>query len=111
MNEAKFKMIRTLIAVGDFREALIQLNKVPVTDPDNYQAFNLLGVIYEMGGNEKDAIIMYNTALSLNPGYRPAQHNLGRLSHNSGNLTDPDLGGDWFHNFKSYPLKNGPETR
>lgn len=95
-------MIRTLIAINDLREAVIQLKKISIVDPNSDQAFNLLGVIYEKSGNHEGAGIMYSTSLSLNPDYTPARHNLSRLlRQNSADISNPDLGGDWFHNIKT----------
>ncbi|MCL6479165.1 MAG: tetratricopeptide repeat protein [Peptococcaceae bacterium] len=101
MNDSQLKFIRTLIAVNELREAIIRLKKVFASDPDNHQAFNLLGVVYEKRGDYNSARRMYRASLALNPEYEPARNNLSRLVRCPPDLADPDLGGPWLHNLKT----------
>jgi Flp pilus assembly protein TadD len=56
-------------ATGHFREALI-------TDPDNAQAHNNLGVTLEEQSDIEGAIREYREALRLQPRYEEARRNL-----------------------------------
>lgn len=100
MSDNELKFVRTLIVFNDLRGALIQLKKALGIEPDNYQVFNLLGVVREKRLDYHGARRMYRASLALNPEYQPAQNNLGRLLRCPPDLADPDLGGPWLHNLK-----------
>ena len=47
-------------------------------DPTRPEAFNLLGVLFELAGNHEAAMKQYRVAIDLDPTYRPAWQNLNR---------------------------------
>ena len=49
-------------------------------DATKPEAFNLLGVLLEMGGNKLEAQKKYRAALALDPTYKPAGENLSRTA-------------------------------
>lgn len=101
MNDNQLKFVRTLIAINELSEALILLKKVFGSEPDNHQAFNLLGVVYEKRVDYDGARRMYRASLALNPEYQPAQNNLSRLLRCPQDPADPDMGGPWLSNLKT----------
>ena len=47
-------------------------------DPARPEAFNLVGVLHEIGGNLVEAMKNYRVAVDLEPTYEPAWQNLHR---------------------------------
>lgn len=76
----------------DFAAAEGALRRLIARDPSLPEPFNLLGVLHEMRGEILAAQKMYRAALSLDPSYQAADHNLTRTVQ--GRDTKPDLGGD-----------------
>ena len=60
--------------------ARVYAHKAISLDPDRSEAFNLLGGLYEAGGNRLEAEKNYRVALALTPSYKPAQSNLDRIT-------------------------------
>jgi len=56
-----------------------------VSDPDNVDAVYYLGTAYEDVGEFDKAIEAYNKALSINPGYKDALHDLSLVYIATGN--------------------------
>ncbi|MEW5935206.1 MAG: tetratricopeptide repeat protein, partial [Bacillota bacterium] len=46
----------------------------------NPEAYNLLGLVAELGGQLPEALKMYRAALAVDPSYRPALANLERAT-------------------------------
>ncbi len=67
--------LREFETIGNF------LRNLDKTNPKAPQALNVLGVWYEDGNTEK-AMEFFNKALEIDPGYKPAQHNLEALKLN-----------------------------
>lgn len=65
---------------GDFGNAEHLLRMVLARIPDSAIPFNLLGAIREMQGRYSDAFTFYRAASVIDPTYRPAKHNLDRLT-------------------------------
>lgn len=61
-----------------FDAAAEYLNKALLLDASRPEAFDLLGVLHEIEGDILEAQKKYRAALSLDPTYKPAQHNLDR---------------------------------
>lgn len=51
--------------------ALVHLLKAAELDPDNAQIFNSLGTTYRFKGDERNAVLNFEKAYSLNPALRP----------------------------------------
>jgi lipoprotein NlpI len=49
-------------------------------DPSRPEAFNVLGVLYELAGNHAEAMKQYRVAVDLDPTYQPAWQNLNQSS-------------------------------
>lgn len=58
------------------------------------EAFNLLGVLFELEGDFDSARKEYRAALALDPTYRPADDNLHRLVQSWGTFSGINLGDD-----------------
>ena len=64
---------------GFFEIAGVYAQKGVFLKPDRPEALNLLGGIAESKGNRQEADGYYRAALTRDPHYAPAQHNLDRL--------------------------------
>ncbi len=60
-------------------------------DPSRPEAFNLLGVLYELAGNHEEAMKQYRVATDLDPTYQPAWQNLNRSTLLGRDRNKPDL--------------------
>lgn len=72
-----------------FDIAAVYAQKAVFLNPDRPEALNLLGGIAESKGNRKEAEEYYRAALTRDPNYSPAQHNLDRVV--SGSVTQQGL--------------------
>lgn len=63
-----------------FDAAVEHVRKATSLEPTHPEAFNLLGVILEIRGDEVEAQKCYRAALSLDPSYKPAMDNLDRTT-------------------------------
>ena len=73
------ELARRAIHEGEFQRAMAQVRRAIAADPANAEAFNLLGVLYEIRGDFGEAHRHYHLAYSADPGYEPARRNLDRL--------------------------------
>lgn len=60
--------------------ALVYAHKAVGVNPRRPEAFNLLGGLYELRDQRKEAAAHYRVALEIDPGYLPARQNLDRVS-------------------------------
>ncbi len=69
--------------------AMDQVRQAISIDPLRTEAFNLLGVITESGGDKLSAQKFYHIALVLNPQYTLARENLDRSTSHTRWYKDP----------------------
>jgi len=70
---------------GDYRLEVSNAENAANSDPDNAEAWYYLGTAYEDVGEFDNAIVAYNKALSINPGYKDALHDLSLVYIATGN--------------------------
>lgn len=75
---AMVEYAKGLLVKKEFNEARVWLQKAVALDMARPEAFNLLGVLYELENELLLAQKMYRTALSVDPSYSPATENLHR---------------------------------
>jgi DNA-binding NtrC family response regulator len=63
-----------------FEAAAEHARRALARDPARPDAFNLLGVLYEIAGNRVEALKHYRMALEADSRFRPAQQNLARAT-------------------------------
>jgi len=68
------------IKVQKFSAAMVYVHKAIFENPRRPEAFNLLGGLYEMRDQKKEALTNYKVALEIDPQYVPAQKNLERAA-------------------------------
>ena len=64
---------------GNFKAAIVYLKRSIKDDPDNTDAFNMLGYSNRKLGNNDDAFTYYNKALKLDPEHLGTHEYIGRL--------------------------------
>ncbi len=83
---AAFAAGKTAADNGDYRAAIQSLSKAAAADPNNADAFNLLGYSYRKLGDVEMAFKQYGRALELEPRHRGANEYIGELYLETGNL-------------------------
>ncbi|MFW6281072.1 MAG: response regulator [Halanaerobium sp.] len=90
-------LAKNAINKRDFSKAKEMLQKATSLNAEKPEAFNLLGVIYEMQHQQGEAMKMYRAAIALDPSYKPANDNIERAGESIGavdvdnmNLGDED---------------------
>ena len=73
---------------GIVSEARSCFERIVITDPNNFEAFNDLGVIHYMEGNSKQAIASFHEALKIHDGYDEALENLAICLANEGEAAE-----------------------
>jgi DNA-binding response OmpR family regulator len=63
-----------------FSAALVYAHKAVFVNPRRPEAFNLLGGLYEIRDQRKEAVTNYQVAMEIDPNYGPAQQNLERAT-------------------------------
>jgi DNA-binding NtrC family response regulator len=76
--ESHLELAKKCLTQRDFGAAAEHVRRAIATDPSSAEAFNLLGAILEIGGDQLEAQKKYRAALALDPSYVPAQQNLHR---------------------------------
>ncbi|MBM7555757.1 sigma-54-dependent transcriptional regulator [Halanaerobacter jeridensis] len=90
--EDYLRYAKELINKQQFEKAKENLQQAVSLDTSKPEAFNLLGVIFEMQENVLEAQKKYRAALALDPTYKPAQDNLDRTSEFEYDVEDVNLG-------------------
>ncbi len=72
--------VKSLLVYGKAEEAMALLQRMVGENPDDPEAYNLLGLLMEVKGDVLSAQRMYRAALSLNPNYEPARENLANTT-------------------------------
>lgn len=68
------------------------IHKALTANPSGPEAFNLLGVLEELRGNDTEAMKNYRVALDFDPTCMPAQENLTRAGRLTGVHSTSNLG-------------------
>lgn len=76
---------------GDLRNAVIMYKQVLRKEPENDNAFNLLGVVYSLLGNHGSGISMISRAISINPNNSSYYNNLAKVYRENENLNEAIL--------------------
>ena len=75
--EGRFEQAKLLFQQGKLIEAQNIYEQVSVSDPDNFRAVNMLGVIALKTENYSEAIRRFNRAIVLKPDFAGSYYNLG----------------------------------
>ena len=81
-----FALGRGAVESGDYRRALDLFAAVVATDPDNADAWNLIGYSHRKLGAFEPSLTAYRKALALDPDHRGANEYLGALHLQMGDL-------------------------
>lgn len=71
---------RKNVAARKFSAAFLYAHKAIFVDAGRPEAFNLLGGLYEVRDQRKEAVTNYEVATKIDPTYAPAQQNLERAT-------------------------------
>lgn len=74
-------MGRILFQLGNFEDSLINFQKVLQFNPDNADAWNNLGLVYESQNKFPDALVAFRKSLSLNPFHEETNLNIAELQY------------------------------
>ena len=85
-DNANFAAGRTAVESKDFAKAIPLLEKVVASDPNNADAFNLLGYSRRNAGDLDGAFAAYERALTLDPKHKGAHEYVGEAYLQAGNL-------------------------
>ena len=89
--ESHVELIRRCMNERHFEAAAEHARQAIGADPSRPEAFNLLGVLYELTNNHEEAMKQYRVAVDLDPTYQPAWQNLSRPALSDRHKTKPDL--------------------
>lgn len=95
--EQELAYAKSCIVARQLDKATEHLQRAVAGDPAKPEAFNLLGVLFELRNDIRSAQRMYRAALALDPTYRPAAENLHRTTQmrytrEGLSLGDPEAG-------------------
>jgi len=90
--ETQLRLVKHLASRRELETAKQYARQAIGADPSRPQAFNLLGALHEIDGNQSEAMKNYRVALDLDPTYQPAHHNLNRPTVHGRVQTPPNLG-------------------
>lgn len=90
--QAHLNLARRCAKEQHFQAAMEHIHKALIANPSGPEAFNLLGVLEELRGNDTEAMKNYRVALDFDPTYTPAQENLTRAGKLTGVHRTPNLG-------------------
>jgi DNA-binding response OmpR family regulator len=78
--ENYLELARQSIAAKKFSAAFVYVHKAVFVNPRRPEAFNLLGGLYEVRDQRKEALTNYQVAREIDPTYEPAKQNLERAT-------------------------------
>jgi len=90
--ESHLKLIKRCMNDRHFEAAMAHAKQAVGTDPTRPEAFNLMGVLFEIAGNTVEAMKNYRVAIDLDPTYEPAWQNLNRPKKPSKGWQEINLG-------------------
>jgi tetratricopeptide (TPR) repeat protein len=85
--DTDFDRAEKAIKDKDYVSAITYLNAVVARDPQDAEAYNLLGYSERMRGNLNEAFDHYERALAINPKHRGAHEYIGETYLLAGNLS------------------------
>lgn len=91
--EQELAFAKNCIVERQLDKAAEHLQRAVASDPKP-EAFNLLGILYELRNDVQGAQRMYRATLALDPTYRPASENLHRTTQMRYTREGMDLGTD-----------------
>lgn len=74
------ELTKRFISDRDFASARDTVKKAIAADPAHPEAYNLLGALLEIKGDDLEARKFYRAALDIDPTYKPAHANLDRIT-------------------------------
>lgn len=78
--EDYLELARQSVKAKKYSAAVVYAHKAVFVAPRRPEAFNLLGALYELRDQKKEALTNYQVALERDPRYAPARQNLDRAS-------------------------------
>jgi DNA-binding NtrC family response regulator len=90
--QSHVSLIKRCMNERHFEAAMEHARQAIGLDPSRPEAFNLVGVLYEIMGDQQEAMKNYRVALDLDPAYEPAWHNLRRPKDSDKDQDTTDLG-------------------
>ncbi len=78
-SDAELKSAKKLLYQERYTEAIGILKDTVASEPDNADAWNLLGYAERKTGNLKQSAVAYNKALGINPNHKDALEYQGEL--------------------------------
>jgi len=79
--KSHFELMKKCINEKHFDAAITHAHQAIALDSSRPEAFNLLGVLFEITHNKYEAQKNYRAALALDPSYKPAKQNLNRSTN------------------------------
>lgn len=76
--DIRMKLIDLLSKLKKFDEAKVEVETVLKNDPNNAEAWNMLGVILIESGKKNEAVDALNNAIKLRPDFEDAKNNLNQ---------------------------------
>jgi DNA-binding NtrC family response regulator len=89
--ESHLELVKRCMNDRHFEAAVEHVRQAIGADPSRPEAFNLLGVLHEIGGNHEEAMKNYRVAVDLDPTYEPAWQNLTRPTGTDKRRENPHL--------------------
>lgn len=77
---ALIQLAKRHITDGMFEDARVAVKKAIAEDPGHPEAYNLLGALFEIGGDHLEAVKFYHAASDIDPTYKTARANLERIT-------------------------------
>ena len=89
--DPNYRAGETAIKAEQWTDAVGRLTLVIQTDPNNADAWNLLGFAYRHMGDMDNSFKHYERALQINPGHRDAHEYMGEAYLQVGRLDDAEV--------------------
>jgi len=90
--ETHLDLSKRLISARDLYAAMNETQAAIALDPSRAEAFNLLGAIHELNGDQAQAKKHYRVALDLDPTFVLARDNLNRIRDRTRRFERQQLG-------------------
>jgi len=83
-------LAKRLTGLKKYKEALQEVNKALIENPDYYDAWYQGAIIFQLEGRRKEAIVRYKRLLNRRPDYLGARINLGSLFRQEGRIQEAE---------------------